>query len=59
MPDTTITLTALRRVGPVVEAIREGRHIELTEHGHPIAVIIPIAGYRALIAYRDDHQEQQ
>lgn len=47
MANEPIPLTNARRhFGVVVDAIRGGRHVELSEHGYPIAVIIPIADYR-------------
>lgn len=59
MPNAPIPVTNARRhFGSVLDAIREGRHVELTEHGHPIAVIIPIDDYRSLKAFRDDHTER-
>lgn len=59
METETASMTELRRTGAIADRINAGQHIHITDHGHDFAVILPVADYRSLIAYRDDHQEQQ
>lgn len=50
MANEQIPLTTARRtLGALINKVDDGHHIELTEHGYPIAVIISIAEYRLYI----------
>lgn len=46
MANEQISLKKARNLGVIMQKIRAGEHVELTDYGHPIAVIIPIADYR-------------
>ncbi len=51
MPNEQVPLTTARRtLGALIDQVDAGNHIELTEHGYPIAVVISIAEYRRLTA---------
>lgn len=57
MPNEAIPLTdARRRLGAIAAKVRSGRHVELTEHGYPFAVLVPIADYRNLTAETEENQ---
>jgi prevent-host-death family protein len=53
-------IAALRlNLGPIVKdtVVTEGRHIEVTDYGHPIAVVVPYSWYRHIKLFTDDTPE--
>lgn len=60
MANEQIPLTVARRhLGSILGEVRTGAHIELAEHGHPVAALIPINDYRSLITIRDNLTREQ
>lgn len=46
MANEQIPLTNVRRtLGEIVDKVRNGDHIEIAHHGHPVAVLVPIGWY--------------
>lgn len=55
MDNKQIGLTdARRQMGELIGLVIGGKHVELTNYGYPIAVIVSINDYRKLTADQDN-----
>lgn len=54
-PNNPLPVTKFRRMlGSVIEQFHSGEPVFISDHGHPVMVLISIADYRRLTAFRDN-----